>query len=103
MSVGTKHLTAIENTASQAYEVLGSTYVSAKDKALDVSPDFVATVVATVEGLCQPVMKVTQRGASTMLLYADSTVCARSRRVACGVCAQRAVSAIALASHSSSE
>lgn len=88
MSAGTKHLTVIENTASQAYSALGSTYGAAKDKALDLSPGFMAKVVANIEGIFQPVMNLTQRGASTALLYADSTVRDRSCAAVSGACAQ---------------
>lgn len=74
MSHQTKHLSLVESTVTDAYCKLESTYGAAKGKALNYTPDFVAKVVAQVESICQPMVSFGQKGASNVLLYADSTV-----------------------------
>jgi hypothetical protein len=71
----TKHLSLVESTVADAYCKLESTYGAAKGTALTYTPDFVAKAVAQIEKICQPVLSFGQKGASNMLVYADSTVC----------------------------
>ena len=70
----TKHLSVVESTANDAYSTIESTYGLAKDKALHYTPGFVGQMVSTIEKYCSPVVSFSQKTASKILLYADSTV-----------------------------
>jgi hypothetical protein len=75
MSHPTKHLYLVESTVTDAYCKLESTYDAAKGKALNYTPDFVAKAINQLESILQPILTFGQKGASNVLLYADSTVC----------------------------